>query len=249
MAPQTVRLWSMELEEHLSNLVCYRGHNAAVWDVATSPHAPYFATASHDRTARLWSVEHAAPLRVFAGCASAPRPPPVLVGHTGRGAVLTSVGFRRHLSDVDAVAFHPNAHYLATGSVDKSLRLWELRAGPCVRVLAAHTPIHALAFSPCGQYLAAAGGGDGAVLLWCGPLRILSNPVGVAPTRSLIESPVQGHSGGQGRCDAPARGRRGRCWAAVCLVVGLLGLREDARRRALRRCRDAVGLRYAPNSR
>ena len=94
---------------------------------------------------------------------------------------MTSVGFRRHLSDVDAVAFHPNAHYLATGSVDKSLRLWELRAGPCVRVLAAHTPIHALAFSPCGQYLAAAGGGDGAVLLWCGPSLGLSNPVRVAP--------------------------------------------------------------------
>ena len=44
VVPQTVRLWSMELEEHLSNLVCYRGHNAAVWDVTTSPHAPYFAT-------------------------------------------------------------------------------------------------------------------------------------------------------------------------------------------------------------
>ena len=88
VVPQTVRLWSMELEEHLSNLVCYRGHNAAVWDVTTSPHAPYFATASHDRTARLWSVEHAAPLRVFAGCASAPCPPPGLGRAQGEGLLL-----------------------------------------------------------------------------------------------------------------------------------------------------------------
>ena len=48
VVPQTVRLWSMELEEHLSNLVCYRGHNAAVWDVTTSPHSPYFMLAFDD---------------------------------------------------------------------------------------------------------------------------------------------------------------------------------------------------------
>ena len=125
-------------------------------------------------------------LRRSGSLLGAPRPLaplPVLVGHRKRGC-FDEVGFRRHLSDVDAVAFHPNAHYLATGSVDKSLRLWELRAGPCVRVLAAHTPIHALAFSPCGQYLAAAGGGDGAVLLWCGPSLGLSNPARVAPPQA-----------------------------------------------------------------
>ena len=59
-----------------------------------------------------------------------------------------------HLSDVDAVCFHDNSHYLATGSIDKAVRLWELRAGPCVRVLSAHTgPVHTLAFSPNGKPL------------------------------------------------------------------------------------------------
>jgi transcription initiation factor TFIID subunit 5 len=40
-----------------------------------------------------------------------------------------------HLSDVHCARFHPNVHYIATGSADRSVRLWELRAGSCTRVL------------------------------------------------------------------------------------------------------------------
>lgn len=32
-----------------------------------SPRGHYFATASHDRTARLWSTDHPQPLRILAG--------------------------------------------------------------------------------------------------------------------------------------------------------------------------------------
>lgn len=49
-----------------SNLVAYRGHNYPIWDVDFGPQGYYFATASHDRTARLWSCEHIYPLRIFA---------------------------------------------------------------------------------------------------------------------------------------------------------------------------------------
>jgi transcription initiation factor TFIID subunit 5 len=48
-------------------LVAYKGHNYPVWDVQFSPLGYYFATASHDRTARLWSTDHVFPLRIFAG--------------------------------------------------------------------------------------------------------------------------------------------------------------------------------------
>lgn len=58
------RLWSTQT---YSNLVCYKGHNFPVWDVDFGPFGFYFATASHDRTARLWSCDHIYPLRIFAG--------------------------------------------------------------------------------------------------------------------------------------------------------------------------------------
>lgn len=33
----------------------------------SSPRGHYFASASYDRTARLWSTDHQQPLRIFAG--------------------------------------------------------------------------------------------------------------------------------------------------------------------------------------
>ncbi len=49
-----------------------------------------------DRTARLWHPEYTFPVRVYAG----------------------------HERDVDSVGFHPNCNYLATGSVDRTVRMW-----------------------------------------------------------------------------------------------------------------------------
>jgi transcription initiation factor TFIID subunit 5 len=50
-----------------SNMVCYKGHNYPVFDVAFAEQGFYFASASLDRTARLWSVDHLFPLRLFVG--------------------------------------------------------------------------------------------------------------------------------------------------------------------------------------
>lgn len=59
-----VRLWSLDT---FTNLVCYKSHNYPIWDVDFGPYGFYFATASHDKTARLWSCDHVNPLRIFAG--------------------------------------------------------------------------------------------------------------------------------------------------------------------------------------
>ena len=53
--------------ETKTNLVVYKGHNYPVFDVKFSPQGYYFATASIDKTARLWSVDHLFPLRIFVG--------------------------------------------------------------------------------------------------------------------------------------------------------------------------------------
>lgn len=50
-----------------SLVFCFRGHNYPIWCVDVSTLGLYFATGSHDRTARLWSLDRTFPLRIFAG--------------------------------------------------------------------------------------------------------------------------------------------------------------------------------------
>ncbi|GFP82620.1 transcription initiation factor TFIID subunit 5 [Phtheirospermum japonicum] len=107
-----------------------------------SPAGHYFASASHDRTARIWSVDRIKPLRIMAG----------------------------HLSDVDCVQWHANCTYVATGSSDRTVRLWDVQSGECVRMFIGHrSMILCLAMSPDGRYMAS-GDEDGTIMICEGSL-------------------------------------------------------------------------------
>jgi WD40 repeat protein len=82
-------------------LASYRAHCSPVWDVCFAPAGTLFLSASHDHTARLWCPERAQPLRMLVG----------------------------HHSDVTCCKFHGNGNYAATGSCDKTARLWDLNSG------------------------------------------------------------------------------------------------------------------------
>jgi WD40 repeat protein len=70
-----------------------------------------------------------------------------------------------HRTVVFAVAFSRDGRYLASGSHDKDVRLWDLKTGRCVRVCLGHTDwIRCVAFGPDGRLASA--GPDRAVRLW-----------------------------------------------------------------------------------
>ncbi|MFI7318195.1 hypothetical protein [Streptomyces venezuelae] len=122
------------------------GHKGAVYLTSFSPNGQLLATASYDRTVRLWDL-------------SDPTHPEPL------GKPLTG-----HKSWVSTAVFSPDGNTLASASDDGTIRLWNVRDPRHPRLLGSPVTgqggaIYLLAFSPDGKTLAAANE-DKAVRLW-----------------------------------------------------------------------------------
>lgn len=128
------KLWSMPEVQKVTTL---KGHTERATDVTFSPVHDHLATASADRTARLWNTE---------------------------GTLLRT--FEGHLDRLARISFHPSGKYLGTTSFDKTWRLWDVDTGEELLLQEGHSrSVYGLDFHHDGS-LAASCGLDALARVW-----------------------------------------------------------------------------------
>uniref|UniRef100_A0A8C1W8Q0 Transducin beta like 3 n=1 Tax=Cyprinus carpio TaxID=7962 RepID=A0A8C1W8Q0_CYPCA len=147
----SLRLWKMDLKSgHVRCVAQGSGHSNAVGSVACSRlKKAFLVSGSQDCTIKVWDLPDPLP---DVGCE------PVLM--TAR---LTE---KAHDKDVNSVTISPNDKLLASGSQDRTAKLWSLADMSLLGVFRGHSRgVWCVQFSPVDQVLATASA-DGSIKIW-----------------------------------------------------------------------------------
>ena len=148
-ADGSVKIWDLagsavEKEEMTDDYLLHPastllGHARGINDVAWSKGGdPFVATASDDKTLRLWDAQ------------------------TGDALVE----FRGHDNFVFCCQFNGPSNLIVSGSFDETVKLWDVRSGECVSTLPAHSdPVTAVSFNRDGTCVVSASH-DGLIRIW-----------------------------------------------------------------------------------
>lgn len=180
-ADGTVRLWDVREPQSNDGTATQQiglpltGHTGWVLDVAFSPDGQTLASAGTDQTIILWDVS----TRLTSVSSSELASSEIVGftdGETGRKAETVfeddadsppAYALTGHQGTVLSVAFSPDGQTLASGSADRTIRLWDVATrGLRGQPLTGHQgEVNKVVFSPDGQTLASAGE-DKTAMLW-----------------------------------------------------------------------------------
>jgi WD40 repeat protein len=161
-----------------------------IYAVAWTPDFKQVATASYDHSIKFWDAESGKLVHEIKPGSDRPPPDPKVAKFTPTligsfaGAWLTAPPEPGHLDQVFALAFTKDGKYLATGSSDRTVKLWEAKTGqfvrdfpnPALKPQGHDRPppshpgfVHCVRFTPDGSKLISAGTaprGQGYLAVW-----------------------------------------------------------------------------------
>ncbi len=184
---KTIKIWQLDTGEKLHTL---RGHSDRVYSVAFSPDGQTLASGSWDKTIKIWQLNTGEELHTLRGysdrvysVAFSPDGQTLASGSLDKtieiwrlrkkrkkNRWLTCWGLEhtliRHSGEVSCIAFSPDEQTLASGSWDKTIKIWQLNTGEELHTFRGHSDrVYSVAFSPDGQTLASSSS-DAIIKIW-----------------------------------------------------------------------------------
>lgn len=126
-------------------------HTDSVQDVAFHPNGLCIASASSDRSIKMWDTRTGQLLqvcRVFFDIFVLP----------GDFYTASRQHYGAHSGTANSLSFHPSGNYLVSGGEDMVVKLWDLREGHLYYTLHGHEgAVRSVNFSPSGDFFASGG--------------------------------------------------------------------------------------------
>jgi len=139
-----IKVWELQRGKCIKTL---QGNSNAIYAIAYSNQQNLLASGHEDQTIKLWNVDINSPQALEPDL----QPFQILRGHSDR---------------ILSIAFSPDQKILASGSADRSIKLWDAQTGKLLKSLQGHRSwVWGITISPDSKFLAS-GSYDHTVKLW-----------------------------------------------------------------------------------